>query len=452
MNLIFNFHSFFLNYILLLTKNNLDIFFYTLINPDRIMINNYFDTILVFLFLYGGLHSILVLYPYFKYIFQDPFINPFLCIDPDEDTEKQTTLAETIIPSFDPIPDFQHKYLTKYKALPNQFIFTQDEIENEHSKYQLYVSLVSEELNKFKSKLYQLKGIELSGGLSLIPKPTMNEFGIQILLKYLDMELDDDEYDHLTDDSDEKEEFKLTLLTDFYKEMEDTSNKITELTNTLSDDTELKQKAREFIINKKLDNFIHNYVLETTPLGNVFMRYNNEKKSFEYFSNNTIPYRFLEAIARKYVITYQCKPIFVDIEEELKRAEEKYDEDKLKEQEKLNQAKINNNNNSNINNNKDLLVKLKNYNKDVNTSAHVLPQAKNRNTSNFVLPPQIKANLPNTSSTSDKHLLKENANRYTWEGRLSSFNPLQTIDKKLVNKTLSMSFADFKKKKIENNH
>jgi hypothetical protein len=70
---------------------------------------------------------------------------------------------------------------------------------------------------------------------------------------------------------------------------------------------------------------------------------------------------------------------------------------------------------------------------------------KNRTTSNFALPPQIKANLPNVNQNSDKHLLKENANRYTWEGRLSSFCPLKKIDRKQLDKKLTMTYAEFKK-------
>ena len=69
---------------------------------------------------------------------------------------------------------------------------------------------------------------------------------------------------------------------------------------------------------------------------------------------------------------------------------------------------------------------------------------KNRNQLSAPLPPQIKANLPNVNS-SEKMLLKENANRYTWEGRLSDFCPLKKIDKKIVNKNLVLSFSDFKR-------
>jgi hypothetical protein len=416
------------------------------------MIYHFIDTFLVFFLLYGSVRSAFFIYKYFYLFIQEPYINPLILMpdlndktiyaNSEKNTNDSSTLASTIIPSFNAptIPDFQFKYLPKYKALPNQFNFTPQEIENQLLLYNLYLNQTTEELNINNQKLQQLIEIETCGQFSINQKSSLLPNSLEILLEHFDYEVEEgEEFD---------ESFISKLLFDFYMEMDSLNKNIIELMNTLSNENILMDKAKEFIINKKLDNFIHNYVLETTPLGNVFMRYNNEKKSFEYFSNNTIPYRFLEVIGRKYVITYQCKPIFIDIEEELKRAEDKYDEEKVKEQEKqklISSTPVNNNTT------KDLLVKLKNYNKESNNIPHNLPEAKNRNTSNFVLPAQIKANLPITTTSTDKHLLKENANRYTWEGRLSSFNPLQSVDKKLVNKTLNMSFADFKKQKLQSN-
>jgi hypothetical protein len=46
-------------------------------------------------------------------------------------------------------------------------------------------------------------------------------------------------------------------------------------------DEEFKTQAYEYMLNKKLDGFMNNYVNEMTPLGNVYMRYNNSKKSFD---------------------------------------------------------------------------------------------------------------------------------------------------------------------------
>ena len=45
----------------------------------------------------------------------------------------------------------------------------------------------------------------------------------------------------------------------------------------------------------------------------------------------------------------------------------------------------------------------------------------------------------------EKQLVKENANRYTWEGRLTNFCPLKKIDKKILDKKLAMTYAEFKK-------
>jgi hypothetical protein len=205
----------------------------------------------------------------------------------------------------------------------------------------------------------------------------------------------------------------------------------------------MRKKSREVIINKKLDKFINNYVLEHTPLGNIYMRYNNDKKSFEYFSNNTIPYRYLEPVARKYVMTYWCKPIFVDIEQELKRAEVKFDEGiKIKEAyEKRRQEETKNNP-------KDVVARMKSYNKETKSQTIMQQPMKNRSANN-ILPPQIKANFPNVNQHSEKQLLKEQANRYTWEGRLTTFSPLKSIDKKVLDKNLTMSYADFKRMKQE---
>ena len=53
-------------------------------------------------------------------------------------------------------------------------------------------------------------------------------------------------------------------------------------------------------------------------------------------------------------------------------------------------------------------------------------------------------------NTKEQQLVKENANRYTWEGRLTNFCPLKRIDKKILDKTLSMTYADFKKIQLKN--
>jgi hypothetical protein len=91
------------------------------------------------------------------------------------------------------------------------------------------------------------------------------------------------------------------------------------------------------------------------------------------------------------------------------------------------------------NNPKKVLVQLKKYNKE--TKDQTMKLMKNRSNNNTVLPPQIKANLPILNNQSEKQLLKENANRYTWEGRLTNFCPLKKIDRKIVDKKYSKEYV-----------
>jgi hypothetical protein len=60
-----------------------------------------------------------------------------------------------------------------------------------------------------------------------------------------------------------------------------------------------------------------------------------------------------------------------------------------------------------------------------------------------------KNSIPNTkvteNNTNEKVLLKENANRYSYEGKLSNFNFLKKVDRKVVDKKYGMTFADFKR-------
>ena len=330
---------------------------------------------------------------------------------------------------------YEDKYTEKLKNYINEYTFTENELELEQQEFEkiklLYEKERNDDIERITTQLQQINDIyDLCRFNEDTEEDLMKhilEKGIVKLLKYFELE---------KDDCDNYEELFVDLMSEKVK-LEDELKNIEE--NVMSE-TEMETKAHEFIIDKKLDGFINNYIMEFTPLGNVYMRYNNYKKSFEYFSNNTIPYRFLESVARKYVMTFWCKPLFINIEEELKIAEDKYNEEKkqmeIKEKERENVA---------TNNPKNIVAQFKNYNKNQMNQSSLKPQAKNRVQSNFTLPSHIKSNLPNVNTTTDKQLLKEKANRYTWEGRLSDFCPLKKIDKKVLNKNLVLSFADFKR-------
>ena len=191
------------------------------------------------------------------------------------------------------------------------------------------------------------------------------------------------------------------------------------------------EKATNYVINERLDKLINNIIIETTPLGNVIMLYNNKKEVFEYYCDNTVPYRFLETVARKYVLTYFCRPLYIVMEEELKESEKKLVEQQNKDKRKAEEALANK---STIVPKKSVFAKFKSYNKEA-WSGQVNKSA----------PP--KNSIPNNTSTNNDKpiLLKERANRYNFQGKIANFSLLKKVDKKLVNRKLGMTFSDFKK-------
>ena len=315
---------------------------------------------------------------------------------------------------------FEDKYLEKFKNCLNEYYFTELELNDEKNEYERikidYENKKFEIMYEIQEKLDKINKIQEKGGISSeknengIFTENINKFGIDKLLKYFDLE---DEYFEYPDYVN-FEDLYLKLLNDKI----DLLKKMVEAEKIIMTNDEMRLKSREYIIKNKLDKCMNSYVLEYTPLGNICMRYNNDKKSFEYFSNNTIPYRYLESVGRKYVTTYWCKPIFVNIEEEIKKAEEKNKEDKEKEKK---------------DNPKKMFAQLKSY-KERNVQS-----IKNKKTQTQI------------HDVKEKLLVKENANRYTWEGRLTNFCPLKQIDKKILDKKLSMTYADFKKIQLSQN-
>ncbi len=59
-------------------------------------------------------------------------------------------------------------------------------------------------------------------------------------------------------------------------------------------------------------NIENKLVGEDTPDGYVTMTYDDFTKSFLYWSKKAITYKYLETLARKYVIFYECKELYVD--------------------------------------------------------------------------------------------------------------------------------------------
>jgi hypothetical protein len=346
---------------------------------------------------------------FYKYTFKH---NPLLLNyvdDEEEEQEEANNIKEPIKKEKVIETKYEDKYLTKFNNfLMNEFTFLESELQEELEEYnRIKLEYETEYTDIYNSTIESLSKINET--LKKYSELTNEAEKIQTLLDYFELNMDDE---YVPNDQ---------LLSEILEYKESYQFELTELEKNKKSDDDFKSKAHDFIIDKKLNKHIDNYVLECTPMGNIYMRYNNSKKSFEYFSNTSMPYKYLEPVGRKYVMTYLCKPIFVDIHNELKKSEEKYNIEKEKPK-PVQTTK-----------------QFKNYN---DTSA--LKMYTNKSKKKFALPPQIQSRFQNINKSSEKLFLKEKANRYTWGGFLKDFSPLKKIDKKLTNKKLSMTYANYK--------
>ena len=71
------------------------------------------------------------------------------------------------------------------------------------------------------------------------------------------------------------------------------------------------------------------FIEDLTPAGVIKMGFHAENDHFVYYCNKKdIPYKYLETVARLYVIEMNCKNIYINYEDELKKALENIEETK----------------------------------------------------------------------------------------------------------------------------
>jgi hypothetical protein len=314
------------------------------------------------------------------------------------DEEKKEEQTEKKWESKIPVK-YEDKYWDQLYQMNPDYEFT------EHEKS------VEEEEFQYEKEMYQKKRYELKKKIDVLECKTIN-------IK-----------DHDYDDEKEQNEHKQELI-------EEVQELKKEWDTLCFNEEDNRKEIRQKIIQKKLEKLKNCFIMEKTPLGNVAMFYNAKRETFEYFSDNTIPYRFLEVVARKYVVTFHCLPLYVIMEEELKKYEKKLEEKQNEEKQKEEEEKKKNVPTSHAPK-KNVFAKFKSYNKEAG-SGRV----------NKAPPP--KNSIPRTKqeNASEKVILKENANRYTYEGRFSNFNPLQKVERKQVDKKYAMNYAEFKKRLV----
>ena len=336
----------------------------------------------------------------FIWIHDLTFINMVTAIYDDEDDVKEESTKNPEQKSEPKIPiKYEDKYLDQLHEMNPDYVFTEEE------------QITEEEEVHYEKEMYKKKRFEMEKKITVLESKTKN--------------MNDCDYDNEKEQKEHSQEL-LEEVRELKKEKE----------TLLFKEEGIRKDTRQKIIQKKLEKLKNCFIMEKTPLGNVAMFYNEKRETFEYFSDNTIPYRFLEVVARKYVVSFHCRPLYVIMEEELKKYEQKVEEKRVEEKKREEEQKQTNTQNNHVPK-KNVFAKFKSYNKEAG-SGRV----------NTAPPPKNSIPRSKQEKTNEKVILKENANRYTYEGRFSNFNPLQKVERKQVDKKYAMSFAEFKKRLV----
>jgi hypothetical protein len=331
-------------------------------------------------------------------------------ITEEENTEKETDNEDEQDATDNSFKKYEDKYLEEFKKLTEDIVLTEEEVAKEIEHRPASRDHLEKKLELEKDEL----------------KKKMEKFESQI--KDVDANMMGDAENALR---------KSEIILNLNRALKRLSDDLEKLNETIITEEDVKNASREFVINERLNGLKNNIIMEKTPLGNVVMFYNNSRSSFEYYSDSTIPYRYLEVLGRKYVITYNCKRIYVDMSKELEEAEKKLAEKKQKEEEERKKQEAREKGKSNPiaaaeePQKKNVFAKFKTYNKDTSIKAAAVPLDR---------PAPAKQTAPQ-----EEKVVKERANRYSFEGKLANFSFLKKVDRKAVDKLYGLSFAEFKK-------
>ena len=371
----------------------------------------------------------------FNYLYDDVFkkynkiIHPCYCDENKQSEEKiKSNVIEIIDEKIKEPPKYEDKYLQDIRRFNKEWVFTEEEDNLIPTLiddfYNGYINIRKDRVEEITKKIIDLEK-EIAEDVDTV--------------NYIENEDEDGDQLILENTLEERNSYRRFSIQKLQEEYNIIKLEIESDEGISSLKNQSIEEANQYIINGRLDKLKNCYVIEKTPIGNVLMIYEKDRESFKYYSDCNIPYRYLEVIGRKYVKLFGCRPIFVDMEEELRLFEEKWDKEqelkKQKEEEDKNKIEDNIKTQQPIQEKKSVFAKFKSYNKDTGGKISMAAPPKN--------------SIPNKSiiekKENEKILLKERANRYTYEGKIANFNFLQKIERKVFNKKLGLSFADFKK-------
>jgi len=175
---------------------------------------------------------------------------------------------------------------------------------------------------------------------------------------------------------------------------------------------------------ERLENMYYSTVRETINdfYGDVIMCYDHATLSFAYYARTgNIPYKYLETISRKYMIeTDAPREIHVDIREEVKKAQNRHNNKLTSTASTTASTSAASATSSQDPSQEDdsPFAKLKSYNTASNLNLHTTTNETKERTHKFASSTNDK--IQDTSASTA--VIRENANRYSYRGKLSDFD------------------------------
>lgn len=178
---------------------------------------------------------------------------------------------------------------------------------------------------------------------------------------------------------------------------------------------EIKTEIQMIYFNERHSKLINSALMEYIPLHcNVLLVYNNNNKSFEYYSDKIVPYDLLNIAAQRYVTINRCKEVYVDIEQETVK----------------------------MTDDETIASKKKGL---INPTLNIVP----KNRANSTLEQAVKLNWSQSSSLKPKEKelknYKNKINVFVYKGKICDYKILKKIDPIINNKKLKLSFSDYKR-------
>lgn len=162
------------------------------------------------------------------------------------------------------------------------------------------------------------------------------------------------------------------------------------------------------------------HVRETTPQGDVVMTYDAGRSMFCYYSDKrTIQFKYLESVARKYVIEHGCKRLHIDIRKEIAKAKTVATETMKAAPTKAAAPT-------------QVFAQLKKYSTTTTTTTNTRASLP---TINEMVKSKSHAIDSNANATNNAPVLKEQVTRYVYCGRLDEFSPNPNTNEQAAHET-----------------